>query len=414
MGSYEQFTNNLSNNANTLSEVTKNLQLKNIYFEKNQDKNIFDNGLIKIMNIIQSILAWVFLTIFILSPHEYEPARNFIYLFLFLLFYIISFLDQLVYVPEFDCLEKYVKFIKIDEFHTFFKSIISSEVNTCIKENKRGKKKIKHLYSIDISGNFIIPENFIYYYFQFNDSIELYYKEGIYCDFEFLLDIKYRYYVLSDHSKWNIKLFLSLFTLTGLIFYNRKAPPSLYYYKLKKIIKFDNDDITTDSEKEANKLKPFYYINNHKYSINNIYHYPSNWEKEIEQTERYERLKEEQRLEEEKQRKEREERQKKEERETMVLYKFLHREIRFYVLYNYLQKEVIIKYDGRNTGYNEIILPKGYNTNTDEIIRPFGNFANNNYRHSIAVRYLDTPIILCEYGNAHISIQIEGILNIYV
>ena len=171
---------------------------------------------------------------------------------------------------------------------------------------------------------------------------------------------------------------------------------------------------TTDSEKEANKLKPFYYINNHKYSINNIYHYPSNWEKEIEQTERYERLKEEQRLEEEKQRKEREERQKKEERETMVLYKFLHREIRFYVLYNYLQKEVIIKYDGRNTGYNEIILPKGYNTNTDEIIRPFGNFANNNYRHSIAVRYLDTPIILCEYGNAHISIQIEGILNIYV
>ena len=151
-----------------------------------------------------------------------------------------------------DLLEQYVKFIKLDEFQSFLTNIISSRVYTY-----QGDLKIRHLYSIDISGNFIIPDNFTYYYFNFYDSIYLYYKKGIDCYFAFLFGKKYKYYVLSKYSKWNIKKFLSLFTLTGLIFYNKK-PPSLYYYKLKKIIKFDNDDISNNSENEANKLKPFY------------------------------------------------------------------------------------------------------------------------------------------------------------
>ena len=230
---------------------------------------------------------------------------------------------------------------------------------------------------------------------------------------------KYKYYVLSKYSKWNIKKFLSLFTLTGLIFYN-KEPPSLYYYKLKKIIKFDNDDISNNSENEANKLKPFYYINNHKYTIDNICHYPSDWEEEIEKKEKSDRLKEEQRLEEEKKRKERQERQeipKTEERrvfENEVLYTFLQREIRFYVVYNSLHKQVIIKYEGPKVGYNQKILPKGYNTNTDEKIIPFGTYENSCYKYCIAVKYLDTPIYIYKFGNGKIMIQIEGILNVTV
>jgi len=175
--SLEKFIpNNISDKDNDtylLSEVTNNLQLKKIYFGIPVE-NKFDTKKGILINIILAMLAWIFLIIFIIFPHEYEPERNYIYFLLFLLFYIISFLDQLENIPEIDLLEQYVKFIKLDEFQSFLTNIISSRVYTY-----KGDIKIRHLYSIDISGNFIIPDNFTSYYFNFYDSIYLYYKKGI-------------------------------------------------------------------------------------------------------------------------------------------------------------------------------------------------------------------------------------------